>query len=371
MFVDDPVFLPLWKAVHDRLCAGEAPEKIAALRIRGLTAPAIAELRTCLDTTARRRRGRSAVVVDATSVVIPFRELLTALEIATEQVAVLAERATGIPVIDKAALRQGAAALRKDLWAYAAERLPRLPKLTTRMRMAGVSSDEDAIRHLIDSLALVIALLPCRPPVSLPKLAHDATGDPHYFDLNTLNGARLVAAVAELVGVSEPRRPDHVRALLASRGITADRLSATVLLHNVRVVGDGPIDRRLRDAAAPVALTLLDLVEYPPAFSTAAPLTVVENPSVLEAAMVAGATIPLACTSGHFRGVDHALLQLAHDQGIHLRYAGDLDPDGRLAAAQAAELYGAELIAMEGLPSEAIYQEHDAILRRLFSTEDV
>ena len=58
-----------------------------------------------------------------------------------------------------------------------------------------------------------------RLPVSLPKQAHDCAGDPHYFDLNTLKGSRLVAAVAEFTDRPEPDRPDRVRALLAQAGI--------------------------------------------------------------------------------------------------------------------------------------------------------
>jgi hypothetical protein len=55
---------------------------------------------------------------------------------------------------------------------------------------------------------------------------------------------------------------------------------------------------------------------------------VVENPSVLEAALARGHTAPLACTSGQLRAVDHALLQLAVDQGVALQYAGDMDGPG-------------------------------------------
>jgi hypothetical protein len=46
--------------------------------------------------------------------------------------------------------------------------------------------------------------------------------------------------------------------------VIADRLTATVLLYQVSAVGEGPIDRRLRDSETPVALTLLDLTLRPP-----------------------------------------------------------------------------------------------------------
>ncbi|MDO0917870.1 DUF2399 domain-containing protein [Streptomyces sp. DT2A-34] len=178
-------------------------------------------------------------------------------------------------------------------------------------------------------------------------------------------------------------------------GIIADRLSATVLLHQVRALGDGPIDRRLNEATTPVALNLLDLTRTPPRLAPQT-LTVVENPSVLKAAMECASPQPMACTSGQLRAVDHVLLQLAVDQGVRLRYTGDLDAAGLHIAATVQQTYGAELIAMDtalvraagDLPSavplgplpsicdpalaaqlrttgRVLYQEHDAVLTRL------
>ncbi|MEU8344829.1 TIGR02679 domain-containing protein [Spirillospora sp. NPDC048832] len=391
LIVHDPEFAPLWTALHERLCTGDEPDGIAKLKVPSLSPGAVAELRSWLDTTTRRRRGRSAVPVTGATATVPLRELLTVLGTSPHELVSLAEKATGKPIVNRAAARKEAAELRQDLWAYATDRLPGLPGLVARMRAAGVGDDEAAIRRLVDALATTVARLPAQPPVSLPKLAHDCAGDPHYFDLNTLNGARLVAAVAEFTDRPEPDRPDHVRALLAHAGIIADRLSATVLMHHVQVTGDGVMDRRLREAATPVAVTLLDLTLHPPVLARQT-LTVVENPSVLEAAMAVGSNIPLACTSGHLRGVDHALLQLAADQGVTLKYAGDLDPDGVHVAAYIAEHYGAELVAMDpetiseagpapsavpltdpslkaafGLPEHILFQEHDAVLRRILT----
>jgi uncharacterized protein (TIGR02679 family) len=394
----DEALAPLWAAVHDRLCAGTDPAAMASVRVSGLPPAGVAALRAWLDDAGRLRRGTSAVAVDATGARVPVRALRQVLQLEPHDLVTLVEQAVGRPVIDRARQRVGDAALRQDLWRYAATQLPSCPGLVARMRAAGIGVDEGRqVRRLVDALAAVSTRLPADPPVSLPKLAHDTAGDPHYFDLDTLAGSRLVTLVAELTGQEEPTRPDRIRALLEQTGVVPDRLTATVLLHHVQAVGDGPVDRRLRDAVAPVALHLLDLTRTPPRLDPTQTLTVVENPSIIEAALARGHTAPLACTSGQLRAVDHALLQLAIDQGVALRYASDLDGSGLGIAHTVARLYGAELAAMDlatlhdagthpsavplgPLPTQdidpqlahelrnvgrVVFQEHDAVLDRL------
>lgn len=394
----DEALAPLWAAVHKRLCSGTDPGGLASVRVSGLPPAGIAALRAWLDDSGRQRRGTSAVAVDARGCArVPVRALCHALRLESADLVALVEQAVGQPVVNRARQREGDAALRQDLWQYAAARLPECPGLVARMRAAGISDNGAGVRHLVDALAAAAGKLPADPPVSLPKLAHDSAGDPHFFDLDTLAGARFVALVAELTGQEEPSRPDRVRALLEDAGVVADRLTSAVLLHHVAVVGDGPVDRRLREAVAPVSLHLFDLTRTPPRLDPDQVLTVVENPSVLEAALARGSKIALACTSGQLRAVDHALLQLAVDQGIALRYAGDLDGPGLGIAYTVARLYGADLVAMDAatlhdagatpsavplgrLPAEnvdpqlarelcaggrVVFQEHDAVLNRL------
>ncbi|WP_033346243.1 DUF2399 domain-containing protein [Catenuloplanes japonicus] len=84
--------------------------------------------------------------------------------------------------------------------------------------------------------------------------------------------------------------------------------------------------------------------------------------------------------------VDHILFQLAVDQGVRLRYAGDTDDTGTHIARLVAETYGAEIIAMDTetkrralsqpplLPSvlggnAPTYQEHDVVLQQILGQE--
>ncbi|WP_329347165.1 DUF2399 domain-containing protein [Streptomyces sp. NBC_01261] len=391
----DPELAPLWQAIHNRLSAGTEPTHIVAVTVPGLTPGAVAALRSWLDTSEQRRRGRTSAPHTDRGTKVPLQPLLQALGLPTDDLQALVENAVGRPVVNRKQGRRDVDTLRQDLDHYAATHLPHLPRLRARLLIGTDQNTEPETRRLIDALASLTRHLPHTPPRALAKLAHDHAGDPHYFDPVTLPGQRLISAVAELTGRPEPTRPDHIRALLADHGILADRLSATVLLHHVRALGDGPIDRRLNEATTPVALNLLDLTDTPPRLAPQT-LTVVENPSVLEAAMEHASTRPIACTSGQLRAVDHALLQLATDQGLQLRYAGDLDGAGLHIAAAVQQIYGAELVAMDAtlvreagdlpssvplglLPSSCapalaaqlrasgrvLYQEHDTVLTHL------
>lgn len=392
---------PLWEAVHERLCAGSEPAQLATVKVNGLPAGGVAILRTWLDTSTRRRRGNSAVSVAAGVTRVPVRELLARFGLAAEHLPVIVELALGKRVVNQSLVRRAGAGVREALWAQVKSDLAAVPGLAGRIQAAGVAEvDIDAVAQQAQQLGAALAVIdrlrqPKVAPLTLAKLAHDCTGDPHAFDRDTLTGRRLVEAVAELLGELAPSRPDAIRALLARVGVIADRLSATVLVLNVSASGPGPADERLRLGGGPVPLTLYDLTVHPPVLA-AEQLLVVENPSVLEAAMAVGFDGALACTSGHLRAVDHAFLQRVVDCGVQLSYAGDIDRDGLIIAGQVRALYGARLVGMgedvvaragscpssvplgalpDGIPAElaamlsahgrAVYQEHDAVLQAL------
>lgn len=400
----DVDLLPLWRTVHEKLCAGTEPARLATIMVTDMPPGGVAVLRTWLDTSSRRRRGNSAVSRTGDHMRVPVRELLIHLRLAPEHLPVIAELAVGRPVVNRALERKAGTAARNELWAQVESDLAIVPRLARRICANGVA-EADIETIAVQSRQLKSALIKIETlrqsgtaPLTLAKLAHDCAGDPHVFDLNTLTGRRLVEAVAELQGQPEPTRPDEVRALLARAGILADRLSTAVLVLNVQAIGNGVVDQRLRLGGGPMPLTLYDLTVHRPSFQPS-PLLVVENPSVLEAAMAIGFGKPLACTSGHLRAVDHAFLQRAVDCGVQLSYAGDLDRDGLIIAEQVQDLYRAQIVAMDTevvrragdspskvslgtlpstLPPElvaalmetgrAVFQENDVVLGSLLTT---
>ncbi|MFC9470994.1 TIGR02679 domain-containing protein [Nocardia sp. NPDC056952] len=399
----DTDLLAVWQAVHERLCAGIEPARLATVTVADLPAGGIAVLRSWLDTSTRRRRGGSAVSVAGVRTRVPLRELLIHHGLAPERLTEIAELAVGKPLENRARAREVGTAAREKLWAEVASELTAVPLLARRISANGVSeSDIGAIALQAHQLGSALTTIKrwCEeggPPVTLAKLAHDCARDPHAFDLDTLTGRRLAEGIAELLGEPLPARPDLVRALLARAGVLADRLSSAVVVLNVEASGSGAVDQRLRLGGGPMPLTLYDLTVHPPTLR-ASSLLVVENPSVLEAAMAAGFSGSLACTSGHLRAVDHAFLQRAVDCGVQLSYAGDLDRDGLIIAHQVRDLYGVRIVGMNSevvrrsgirpsavplgvLPettsadlatalSEAgavVFQENDAVLNVLFS----
>ncbi|MEU0541211.1 TIGR02679 domain-containing protein [Nocardia sp. NPDC005978] len=400
---DDADLLPLWEAVHERLCAGSKPARIATITVSNMPAGGVAVLRNWLDTSTRRRRGNSAVSTAGNQTQVPLRELLDHFGLDPEQLPVIATLAVGRPLVNRALVRAASATAREQLWAQVESDLAAVPRLARRICASGVADSEiEAIALQCQRLkAALITIDTSRgsvaAPLTLAKLAHDCAGDPHAFDLDTLTGRRLVEAVTELLDEPEPTRPDAVRGLLGRVGILADRLSSSVLVLNLQASGNGIVDQRLRLGGGPLPLTLYDLTVHPPELE-ATPLLVVENPSVLEAALAIGFTKPLACTSGHLRAVDHAFLQRALDCEVPLSYSGDLDRDGLIIAGQIRDLYGARIVGMNEevvrqagscpstvslnalpplLPTElavaltetgrAVFQENDAVLQALLT----
>ncbi|WP_413471428.1 DUF2399 domain-containing protein [Streptomyces sp. MB09-02B] len=56
---------------------------------------------------------------------------------------------------------------------------------------------------------------------------------------------------------------------------------------------------------------------------------------------------PIACTSGTLTAIDHVLLNLAHDSGVPITYAGDLDSWGHDIARIVSSRYTATITGMD------------------------
>lgn len=342
--LNKPDIQPLWQAFADRLESGADPASIKSVRV-ALEPAGRAILAGWLAASLRGARLKE----ENGRLTVPVPKLLHALGMTAEQLCVFVENLIGIS--DSAQIRRDTEQARRQLWNYAAKILPNNPQLVAALQTAGVSKDSvSTVTELVEALARVRALLPLRRPVHLARLALTCASDPHYFDLSgSGNGARLVQMTAEILNQPAPDNPLAERMLLAKVGIYAERLSQTVLVLNIDAVGCSVTDEAIRAAKAarrPHHLSLYDLTEHPPTLANHERWKIVENPSVLEEAMIRRPDDPIVCTRGAFAAVDHALLSLAHAHGVPMSYSGDLDRGGR-AAAHTAHRYGADIHLMD------------------------
>jgi len=347
----DPDLLPLWQAIADRLAQGEEPNRISQVRVR-MTRAGHAILAGWLASDPRAARRTAMLRYTDGQVTVPLPKLLRILQIDPEQLPAVVVEAVG-HYKDLASERRRAAELRDGLWAHAARLLPDTPRLLARLRAAGFSDHRaDASWELINALGRARANLPLPRPVPLPRFALTCAGKPHYFDLNDSgHGDKLVLLAVDLLNADPPDTPAATRAALARVGVLADRLSQTVLALNIDANGDGPVDRAVRLARAdhrPIHLTLYDLTAQPPSFTSDEPWLVVENPSVVDEALIRDTTIPIVCTFGALSAVDHVMLELMRQALIPIQYCGDLDQAGISIADIVRERYGGVLRHMDG-----------------------
>ncbi len=339
----DPDLLPLWRAIADRLAQGEDPSRIRQVNVC-LSRAGHALLAGWLASDPGAAGRKTRLRFTGGPVTVPLPKILRILRIDPEQLPAVVAEAAG-EYKDLAGERRRAARLRDDLWGHAFQLLPDTPRLLARLRAAGVSDQKAQVSwELINALGRARARLPLSRPVPLPRFALTCAGNPHYFDLNDSgHGDKLVLLAIDLLNAHPPDTPAAARAALARVGVLADRLSQTVLTLNIDADGEGPVDRAIRQARAdqrPVHLTLYDLTAQPPSFTFAQPWLIVENPSVLDEALLRQVIAPIVCTFGALRAVDHVLLDLAQQAHILIRYSGDLDRAGMAIAETVHERYG-------------------------------
>ena len=313
---------PVWQELARRMGASERP--VRRIAVAGLDDRGRRTLASLLK--LQRLPAQSIVNVDTT-------KIGAALGLTSEeQLRRLVQRVQG-PVGNRAAVRAAAVEARGSLWSLASQRIgTRVPATFARIRGAGVpDGDVDAHAHTLVVLAESLDRLPSSSPIPLPVLAWQVSGDPHALDANTMCGRYLQFAAVELTGGSivEPESV-AVRRALRSLGVVVDRLSSTTITYGLRAAPDSPIGSILEGAFSmrmPINISGALLDAATPKFLQRRWLCI-ENPSVLEWALLAGYTGPIVCTSGWPSSDTQRLLELARDQGIELDYAGDYDSAG-------------------------------------------
>lgn len=194
------------------------------------------------------------------------------------------------------------------------------------------TDDVDALRLA----AKVLAVLPANSE-AMPVFASREAGGTKALRRGTRAGRLVLRGLAFRAGVPMPEGQIAERDLWEQFGVYLDDLSVSALALNLPAVGDGVVDRTLRDAAGiPVRITLHQLVKHAPTLDRRVPVFVCENPAIVRMAAerLGPRSAPLIATEGHAVSAFWKLLALVGDD---VRARADFDADGLRIAGKLIE----------------------------------
>lgn len=256
------------------------------------------------------------------------------------------EAVVGRPLVDRAARRRDKVHTRAAWHALLLELdRPWAPEWADDVARLGLLTRcTDPHRTATQAVTILGLLLgAASPALSRTELAARVAGSSHALDDGTILAAVVLRALARDADEPAPRTPAGRQQLWACYGVSADRVSTTVLALGLRATGSGRVARWLDEAAdarAAVHLTATDLDELALSGSDE-PVLVCENPRVLESAGQLAAPATLICGMGRPTTVVLRLLQQMRDEQIPMRYHGDFDWPGIAITNQLLDAVGA------------------------------
>lgn len=153
----------------------------------------------------------------------------------------------------------------------------------------------------------------------------------------------MLDAIATEQGLPPASNAETQRRLWSRVGVICDRLSAPVVALGLRCGSGSALAAMLAaaaDVSEPVAITASQLQRWP-VTPTRGTVWVVENPSIVEAARLAGIRAPLVCTASWPTEAAVLLLDQLRSAGVELRYHSDLDATGLVLTAHLVARFGA------------------------------
>lgn len=189
-----------------------------------------------------------------------------------------------------------------------------------------------------------IRLLP-RDYVRLPFFSQRVTGNPHTFDLHTVEGKLLLHVLRVKSGemASTLSSTEEVNELLLKHYILRDDLSNDVSVANIIGYTNDTVHPMWQMACETKSAwnvplrEVLKVDEVRPAIGKR--VYIVENSGVFSTLLDAEETAPLVCTHGQFKLAALKVMDMLAIAGAELYYAGDFDPEGLNMAQRLLDRY--------------------------------
>ena len=208
---------------------------------------------------------------------------------------------------------------------------------------------QNRFQDRVEQFVQILENLPSRKEghCSLALFAARLTGNPHGFDRDQEGGhdlEKILSWYAAQQGEKEQHSsPVSLRRqqLLFRGGLLVDEISNAVTLYGLRALDRNgkphPGMDGFTELREPVQVPLLVLAGWRQVQCFGLQAYMVENPSVF--AMLARGRKTVICGNGQPRLALLQLLKLMGQAGIHILYAGDLDPEGLLIAQNLKKSY--------------------------------
>lgn len=169
--------------------------------------------------------------------------------------------------------------------------------------------------------------------IPLAVLAAKVTGNPHYFDRNSVGGKLFVSALCSLTACEYPVAAYDWRELLLQYHILPDEMSNTVITFGVHLeVEDGlhPAFEGYCVMREPGILVMPALKKAKRAYGEGKAIFIVENEMVFSylTEQFADKKVTMLCTSGQPCTVAIRLMELLCKESMPIYYSGDMDPEG-------------------------------------------
>lgn len=198
--------------------------------------------------------------------------------------------------------------------------------------------------------------------VRLPVFASEITSNPHAFDAGTGCGELFIQALSSYYCIDKPETSFERSELLYKAGILIDDVSNNVLCSGLKAFDINGVhsgwEGFLNNNEVFVA-TLTNISKLVKIDSPYKMVFVVENPSIFMSikdrlaeftfsqnkdVKTATVNIPMICGYGQINMAAIALINLLTENGVHIYYSGDFDPEGLLIADKLKRRYGEKLM---------------------------
>lgn len=184
--------------------------------------------------------------------------------------------------------------------------------------------------------------------IPLAVLAAKVTGNPHYFDRNSVGGKLFVGALCSLTAREYPVAAYDWRELLLQYHILPDEMSNTVITFGVHLEMEDGLHPAFEGYCAvrePGILIMPALKKAKRAYGEGKAIFVVENEMVFSylTERFADKKVTVLCTSGQPCTVAIRLMELLCRENIPIYYSGDMDPEGIRIADRLWERFGGKI----------------------------